>query len=507
MSDVFLEARNISKAYEGVKALRDVSMTIGRGEIHCLVGENGSGKSTLIKIIGGVVEADAGAVVIGGRAHAHLAAIDAIREGIQIIYQDLSLYPNLSVAENISFNQFVERRASLVRWKEVRSIAERGLAEIGEQVPLEELVEDLSVAKRQIVAIARSLTQDAKLIIMDEPTSAITKDDVDHLFTVIGRLKDKGISTLFISHKLSEVFEIAEVVTILRDGRKVGDFSASELDDAKLTYLMTGQRIEYTPYRVAEDKKAAAPILEVRALGRKGQFQDISFSLWPGEILGLTGLIGSGRTELALALFGLNPPDSGQILLNGRVVRVRSPEDALRRGIAYLPEDRLTQGLFISQSIGDNIIITILKKLLGALGLVDPLRKRRSEAKWLEELAIKAPSPRVRAWSLSGGNQQRVVLAKWLATDPKVFILDGPTIGIDIASKRNIHQIIRALAQRGIAIILISDEIPEILHNCNRVLIMREGRLAREVFDASAAGEAELLTAIGGKMNTGKATA
>jgi simple sugar transport system ATP-binding protein len=507
MSEVFLEARNISKAYEGVKALRDVSMTIGRGEVHCLVGENGSGKSTLIKIIGGVVEPDAGTVIIGGRAHTHLAAIDAIREGVQVIYQDLSLYPNLSVAENISFNQFVERRASLVRWREVRSIAERGLAEIGEQVPLEALVEDLSVAKRQIVAIARSLTQDAKLIIMDEATSAITKEDVDHLFTVIARLKDKGISTLFISHKLSEVFEIAEVVTILRDGRKVGDFPASELDDAKLTYLMTGQRIEYTPYRVAEDKKAAAPPMEVRGLTRKGQFQDVSFSLWPGEILGLTGLIGSGRTELALALFGLNPPDAGQIFLNGKALQVRSPEEALRQGIAYLPEDRLTQGLFISQSIGDNIIITILKKLLGLLGLIDPLRKRRSEAKWLEELAIKAPSPRVRAWSLSGGNQQRVVLAKWLATDPKVFILNGPTIGIDIASKRNIHQIIRSLAERGIAIILISDEIPEILHNCNRVLVMREGRLVREVSDAAAVSEAELLTAIGGKLNTGAATA
>ncbi len=507
MSEVFLEARNISKAYEGVKALRDVSMTIGRGEVHCLVGENGSGKSTLIKIIGGVVEADAGAVVIGGRAHTHLAAIDAIREGVQVIYQDLSLYPNLSVAENISFNQFVERRASFVSWKEVRSIAERGLAEIGEQVPLEELVEDLSVAKRQIVAIARSLTQDARLIIMDEPTTAITKEDVDHLFMVIARLKDKGISTLFISHKLSEVFEIAEVVTILRDGRKVGDFPASELDDAKLTYLMTGQRIEYTPYRVAEGGKAARPLLEVRALTRKGQFQDVSFSLWPGEILGLTGLIGSGRTELALALFGLNPPDAGQIFLDGKALRVRSPEEALRHGIAYLPEDRLTQGLFISQSIGDNIIIAILKKLLGTLGLIDPLRKRRSEAKWLEELAIKAPSPRVRAWSLSGGNQQRVVLAKWLATDPKVFILNGPTIGIDIASKRNIHQIIRSLAERGIAIILISDEIPEILHNCNRVLVMREGRLVREVSDAAAVSEAELLTAIGGKLNSGAATA
>lgn len=500
MSDVFLEARNISKAYEGVKALRDVSMTIGRGEVHCLVGENGSGKSTLIKIIGGVVAADAGVVVIGGRAHAHLAAIDAIREGIQIIYQDLSLYPNLTVAENISFNQFVERRASFVSWRDVRSIAERALEEIGEQIPLEQIVQDLSVAKRQIVAITRSLTQNARLIIMDEPTSAITKEDVEHLFSVIARLKAKGISTLFISHKLSEVFEIAEVVTILRDGMKVGDFPASELDDAKLTYLMTGQRIQYSPYRFSGEKKAAAPLLEVRGLTRKGQFQDVSFSLWPGEILGLTGLIGSGRTELALALFGLNPPDAGQVFLNGRVVRVRSPEEALRRGIAYLPEDRLTQGLFIGQSIGDNIIITILKKLLGALGLIDPLRRRKTENSWLEELQIKAPSPKVRAWSLSGGNQQRVVLAKWLATDPKVFILDGPTIGIDIASKSNIHQIIRALAERGIAIILISDEIPEVLHNCNRLLVMREGRLVREVADATSVGEEELLTAIGGKL-------
>ena len=504
MADAFLEVRGISKAYEGVQALRDVNMTIGRGEVHCLVGENGSGKSTLIKIIGGVVAPDRGVVVIGGRPHSHLAAIDAIRQGIQIIYQDLSLYPNLTVAENISFNQFVERRASFVSWKEVRAIAERGLAEIGEQVPLEESVQDLSVAKRQIVAIARSLTQNAKLIIMDEPTSAITKDDVDHLFSVIARLKQKGISTLFISHKLSEVFAIAEVVTILRDGRKVGDFAASELDDTKLTYLMTGQRIEYTPYRVPEEKKVA-PLLEVRGLSRKGHFRDISFALWPGEILGFTGLIGSGRTELALALFGLNPPDAGQLLLNGKPVRVRSPQEAERLGIGYLPEDRLTQGLFIGQSIGDNIVITILRKLLGALGLIDSARRRNTEKRWLEELKIKAPSAKVRAWSLSGGNQQRVVLAKWLATDPKVFILDGPTIGIDIASKRNIHEIIRALAVRGIAIIMISDEIPEILHSCNRVLVLREGRLEREIDDISAVGEAELLTAVGGKAGNGAA--
>ncbi len=500
MADTFLEVRNISKAYEGVQALKDVSMAIGRGEVHCLVGENGSGKSTLIKIIGGVVEPDAGEIVINGRPHPRLQAIDAIREGIQIIYQDLSLFPNVSVAENISLNQYVERRASFINWKDVRAIAARGLAEIEEEIDLDETVQNLSVAKRQIVAITRSLTQGAKLIIMDEPTSAITRDDVDHLFSVIARLKKKGISTLFISHKLSEVFEIAEVVTILRDGRKVGDYPASELDDRKLTFLMTGRQIQYTPYRFAPPGKAAAPLLEVRGLTRRGQFQDISFSLWPGEILGLTGLIGSGRTELALALFGLNPPDEGEILLEGRPVRIRSPQEAIRLGIGYLPEDRLTQGLFIGQPIGDNIVITVLRKILGALGLIDPARRRRVEEEWIRELAIKAPSAKVRAWSLSGGNQQRVVLAKWLATDPKVFILDGPTIGIDIASKSNIHEIIRALAQRGIAIVMISDEISEILHNCNRLLVMRAGRLEREIPDAAAVSEADLLSLISRKL-------
>jgi simple sugar transport system ATP-binding protein len=231
----------------------------------------------------------------------------------------------------------------------------------------------------------------------------------------------------------------------------------------------------------------------------------VSFSLWAGEILGLTGLIGSGRTELALALFGLNPPDSGEILLGGKPVRIRSSEDAVRLGIGYLPEDRLTQGLFISQSIGDNIVITVLKKLLGFLRLLDPGRMRKTEEGWLDDLKIKAPSVRVRAWSLSGGNQQRVVLAKWLATKPKVFILDGPTIGIDVASKSNIHEIIRALAEQGIAIVVISDEIPEILHSCNRVLVMREGRLEKEVPDAAAVGEAEMLSLVSGKLEHGVA--
>ena len=417
----------MSKAYEGVQALDEVSLTIGAGEVHCLVGENGSGKSTLIKCIGGVVEPDSGQIGISGRVHEHLQAMTAIREGIQIIYQDLSLYPNVTVAENISLNQFVERRASFVNWKEVRAIAARGLAEVEESIPLDAMVQNLSVAKRQIVAITRSLTQGAKLIIMDEPTSAITRDDVDHLFTVIARLKNKGISTLFISHKLSEVFEIADAVTILRDGRKVGDFPTGELDmtEAHLPDDRAGHHLHALPFR---PEKSSVPRAGSEVPLPAGHFQDVSFSLWPGEILGLTGLIGAGRTELALALFGLNRAGAGQILLKRKPVHIRTPEDAVRLGIGYLPEDRLTQGLFIGQSIGDNMVITVLRRLLGFLGLLDPAKAGKREDGWLS-VKIKAPSTRVRAWSLSGGNQQRVVLAKWLATNPKVFILDGPTIG------------------------------------------------------------------------------
>ncbi len=500
MAANFLQARNIFKAYDGVQALNDVSMAVGKGEIHCLVGENGSGKSTLIKIIGGVVEADRGEIVIEGKAHRHLQAIDAIREGVQIIYQDLALYPNLTVAENISLNQMIERRTRLVNWRGMRALAAKSLEEIGESIDLDERVQNLSIAKKQIVAITRAMTHGARLIIMDEPTSAITKDEVEHLFSVILGLKQKGIATLFISHKLSEVFEIAENVTILRDGKKVGDFTAGDLDDEKLTFLMTGQRISYSPFAFDEKKRSALPVLEVRRLTKARQFSDISFKVWAGEILGITGLIGSGRTEMALALFGLNRPDSGEILMDGKPVKVGSPEAAKRLGIGYLPEDRLSQGLFVTQSIGDNIIVTIVRRLLTALRLINPAERRKAELHWIDELRIKTPSPRIPAFSLSGGNQQRVVLAKWLATNPRLFIIDGPTIGIDIASKRNIHEVIRGLAASGMTIIIISDEIPEILHNCNRILVMRKGRIEREIPDAARVSGEELFNLVSGKL-------
>jgi simple sugar transport system ATP-binding protein len=500
MADLFLEVKNITKTFEGVKALDNVDLSIGKGEIHCLVGENGSGKSTLIKIIGGVHKPDSGAIIINGNETKTLNSIESIRSGVQIIYQDLSLFPNMTAAENIAMNQMLESNSRIVNWKTIYNEAKKALEEIGEEIDLSEKVENLSMARKQIVAISRALTQNAKLIIMDEATSAITREEVNHLFEVISKLQKKGIAILFVSHKLNEVFEIAEKVTIIKDGKKVGDYPASELDNDKLVFLMTGQNFKTEPYKF----NGTETVLSVRNLNKAGQFSNISFDLKRGEILGITGLIGSGRTETALALFGLNPPDSGEIRVKDKVVKISGPADAIASGIAYLPEDRLSQGLFVEQSIGNNIIITILDEFLNKLKILAKGRQEAAKNHWVKKLAIKTPSHLAPANSLSGGNQQRVVLAKWLAINPAVFILDGPTIGIDIGSKHKIHEIIRDLAGEGMAIIMISDEISEILDNCNRVLIMSGGRIVKEIADASTVKAEDVFDMIGGGAGAAK---
>ncbi|HAK47568.1 MAG TPA: lipase, partial [Spirochaeta sp.] len=442
----------------------------------------------------GVYKADSGSVKIEGKElHEHgTQAIESIRAGVQIIYQDLSLFPNLTVAENISTNQMLESNQQTVNWKTIRDSAKKALDEIGEEIDLNEKVENLSMAKKQIVAISRALTQNAKLIIMDEATSAITKEEVDHLFSIIIKLKNRGISILFVSHKLSEVFEISENITILKDGRQIGVYPTSEMDNDKLVYLMTGRKLEYSPYIYNEELKDTVPLLSVENLNKERQFHDINFNLQKGEILGITGLIGSGRTEVAQALFGLNKPDSGTIRMRGKALNFSRPEEAIRRGIALLPEDRHGQGLFEEQSIGDNIVITVLKSLLVKLNLLSPSKRKDTGDRWIDKLAIKTPTGNNPVNSLSGGNQQRVVLAKWLATDPDIFILDGPTIGIDIGSKHTIHEIIRDLAVKGMGIIMISDEIQEILDNCNRVLLMSNGRIIKEVEDSTTTTAEEL---------------
>jgi simple sugar transport system ATP-binding protein len=489
MSDVFLFMKNVSKRYVGVQALDSVDFEIRRGEIHCLVGENGSGKSTLIKIIAGAVRPDDGAYIeINGQPFHDYQAIDSIRQGIEVIYQDLSLFPNLTVAENIALSQLIAEGNMWIRWGDVRAIAKRAMARVGVKLPLDELVGNLSIADQQLVAICRALTRDVRLVIMDEPTAALTRKEVEALFAVVKDLQAKGIATLFVSHKLDEVLQIAERVTVLRDGRLVGTFPSQELDDEKLTMLMTGKKVERTSYR---GERQGDVLLEVRHLSKRGNFKDISFKLHKGEVLGITGLLGSGRTELALSLFGVDPADSGEIFVEGQRVQISSVQDAIRHGIGYVPENRLEQGLIMQQPVGKNIVLTVVHRLLNSLGLVDRNKTQDLINRWIAELSIRVPSVDAPVQTLSGGNQQRVVLAKWMATQPKILILDGPTIGIDVAAKSAIHEVIRHLAEQGIGVIVISDEVSEVYHNCNRVIVMQKGRFIAE-FDTARTTQDEI---------------
>jgi simple sugar transport system ATP-binding protein len=485
----FLVLENVSKHFGGVVALRGVDLTLAAGEVHCLVGENGSGKSTLIKIISGVLRPEPGGrIVIEGREVPHLDPVQSTARGIQVIYQDLSLFPNLSVAENIAVAGHLGR-PSLVDWRALRATALAAMARIGATLDPHARVDDLSIANRQLVAICRAMAADAKLVVMDEPTASLTRHEVDALVRLVAELKRAGICIVFVSHRLDEVLEIADRVTVLRDGAKVGEFPAHEMDDRKLQTLMTGKAYAYQTQ--AADFTRAATVLSVTRLGRTGQYEDISLDIRAGEIVGLTGLLGSGRTEFALSLFGMNRPTAGEIRLNGKPIALKTNAQAIAAGIAYVSEDRLRLGLVLEQPIASNILVTVLDELKNAFGLVPEARRRKTAQQWIADLAIKAPNAEHAVRTLSGGNQQRVVLAKWMATQPRLLILDSPTVGVDIAAKDGIYEVVRALAARGMAILLISDETPEVFYHAHRVLVMRRGRLAGAV-TPHASTQAEL---------------
>ena len=474
----FLDLQAISKHFGGVVALRNVDLSLPTGQVHCLVGENGSGKSTLIKIIAGVLRPEPGGrIVIEGREYPHLDPVQSTACGIQVIYQDLSLFPNLSVAENIAVAGHLGA-PRLVNWRALRATAEAAMARIGAALDPDTRVEDLSIANRQLVAICRAMAADAKLVIMDEPTASLTRHEVDALVRLVADLKRAGICIVFVSHRLDEVMEIAERVTVLRDGAKVGEFDAREIDNRKLATLMTGKSFSYRTS--AADSAKANTVLSVRHLSRTGQYEDVSLDIRAGEILGMTGLLGSGRTEFALSLFGMNRPSAGAIELNGKPLALKTNAQAIEEGIAYVSEDRLNLGLVLEQPISSNILVTVLDKLPDRLGLVSEATRQRTAKKWIEELAIKAPNPDHAVRTLSGGNQQRVVLAKWMATQPKLLILDNPTVGVDIAAKDGIYEVVRALAGKGVAILLISDEVSEVFYHSHRVVVMRRGRLVSE---------------------------
>lgn len=491
MAQEFLRVNHISKYFAGVTALDNVSFSINRGEIRCLVGENGSGKSTMIKIIAGVYQPDDGEIIIKGTQRYGLKPIEAIHEGVQVIYQDFSLFPNLTAAENITINRQLAANKKFVNWRENRKTAERALARINVDIDLDAEVGLLSVADRQLIAISRALMENAQLIIMDEPTTALTQKEVESLFQVMRHLRDLGLSILFVSHKLSEVQEIADTVMILRNGRKVADDAASEINLTKMAYYMTGREITESGYRYDAESQETKSILKVESLTRPGSFWDISFDMKPGEILGITGLLGSGRTELALALFGVQPATKGSIIIDGKQVRVRNIQNAMNAGFGYVPEDRLTEGLFMEQSIGHNIVIRMIDHTLSRANFLSPKKMGDLIQTWVDKLRIKIGDNNLKVISLSGGNQQRVVLAKWLASSPMILLLNGPTVGVDVRSKMELHELIKDLARQGIGILIMSDDIPELMHTCNRILLMRNGRMAEE-FNTIEVTEEEL---------------
>ncbi len=428
-SKYMLELKKINKSFPGVQALRDVNLSVGYGEVRCLVGENGSGKTTLVKIISGAESSTSGTIVLNGNTYKHLTVRQAIREGIQVIYQDLALFPDLTAWENIMFNWLIEESEWFVRKKELIRMANDEMEHLGVSIDLSEQISNLSMSKRQIIAIARALILKAKLIIFDEPTAALTKKEIDTLLNVILELKQRNITTIFISHKLDEVFKIADSITVLRDGIKVGDFEPSELDEKKLAFYMTGREIAYHTFEPKIESERH--VLEVCNLTKKPHFNNISFHVDKGEIVGIIGPLGSGRTELMLSLFGLNKPQQGDMFFEGKPLDISGPVQAREIGIALLPEDRHNQGLFIKMNIADNLTATILEKLKNLITLnLTKLRERSSFI--FNELRIKAPSIEIVVETLSGGNQQKVVLGKWLAMDPKLLILDSPTVGIDI---------------------------------------------------------------------------
>lgn len=478
MGTPIIELTGINKSFSGHKVLNNINLTVHPGEVLCLAGENGCGKSTLIKIISGVYEADEGKIVLNGKHYSKLIPTDSIKEGIQVIYQDFSVFPNLSVAENISLGTQIVEGKKLVNWKRMRKEAKRALEMIDVEMDLDEDVGRLSVAQKQIVAISRAILQDARLIIMDEPTTALTQREIMRLYNIINGLSDRGIAVIFVSHKLDEVFKVCRRIAVIRNGEIVVDENVENFRKDKLVYYMTGQEIEVIPfvYKPKDDEC----ILKVKNLTAEGAFEDVSFELYPGEILGITGQLGSGRTELAKALFGIQKIDSGQINIKGADVNLKNIRDALKYNIAYVPEDRLTEGLFMHRSVTDNINAVIVDKMTQKNGLISSKQMVDEAKKRIKELRINAPSVNVNASTFSGGNQQRIVIAKWLSSEPDILILNGPTVGVDVKSKSEIHKIIKSLADSGLGVILISDDIGELLSTTSRILVMNNGKMIYE---------------------------
>lgn len=476
LGERILELRGISKFFPGIRALERVDFDLETGEIHALVGENGAGKSTLIKIITGVHQPDEGAIFWRGQKITIPNPTVASRYQIAAVYQQPASFPHLSITENIFLGHpFLRPFSRRLDWKRMHDRARELLKSLGSDLDPITPVGTLSTAQKQIVEIAKALSINAQILIMDEPTAALTKREAEELYRIMRELRSQGTAIIFISHRFEDIYEVADRVTVLRDGKKVGTWMVKDISEKDLVRAMVGREITqlFPKAQVAPERE----LLRVEGLSKTGYFSNVSFTLHAGEILGISGLVGSGRTEVAHALFGIAPADRGKIFVEGKEVTIRSPLDAIACGIGYLPEDRLQQGLFLPMSINDNITIAILDSLTRH-GWLQPEREYEVSSKMLELLKIKAPSIFSLVSSLSGGNQQKVVVAKLLAARLRILILDEPTHGVDVGAKAAIHQIMSDLAQEGFGIIMISSEMPEILGMSDRILVMCEGRVS-----------------------------
>ncbi len=477
----------ISKSFVGVKVLDHVDFDVRPGEVHALLGENGAGKSTLIKIIAGVHTPDEGEIRIGGEVMKFAHPGQAVKAGIAIVYQELLLFPELTVAENIFLNHAPRTGWGGLDWAEMRRKARALLDDLeSHHLDVDAKVGSLSVANRQRIEIAKALSQNARVVIMDEPTASLAEADVQQLMTIIRRLRERGVGIVYVSHKLPEIFALADRVTVLRDGHYVGTKDIKDVTERSLVQMMVGRSIDQLFPK--EDAQIGAARLELRGVSQGSLVRDIAFTLRAGEIVGIAGLVGSGRTETALTIFGITPATAGEILIDGKPVHITSPQQARDLGIAYVPEDRGLQGLVRPQTIAENISLTVLKKLARAF-IVDRGKEDSLARDFITRLGIRTRGPGQAARQLSGGNQQKVVLAKWLAAEPRILIMDEPTRGIDVGAKSEIHALMSKLAQNGLAILMISSELPEVLGMSDRVLVMNGGRIVAEIARKDATPE------------------
>jgi len=473
-----LEARQISKEFPGVKALDHVDLQLKPGEVRALVGENGAGKSTLIKIISGVYQPTEGEIYLNGTREEIADPYEALQRGIAPVHQEVNLEPYLSVAENIFIGRQPKNKMGLVDYKKMNADATRWLTELGVTIDPDLPLGMASIAERQMVAIVRAVSLEAKVLIFDEPTSSLTQKEIDHLFQVIKGLKEKHIGIIYISHRLEEIFQICDTITIMRDGVVVANELLKKMNTDSIVKMMIGRDLK--DMYIKTKAKIGEPVLEVKNVFVKGILNDISFSLKAGEILGISGLVGAGRTELARALFGDLPISSGQVIIDGKSVKTKNPKSAIKSGIGLIPEDRKDLGLVIELPVKNNISMTIFK-ILSKFGVVNQSKETKIAGDYVNQLAIKTPSLEQKVKFLSGGNQQRVVIAKWLATNPKILIVDEPTRGIDVGAKAEIHKLLDELANQGVAILMISSELPEIIAMSDRVLVIYQGRIRAEL--------------------------